>query len=209
MSRAARVIPLDLLDLAGPADVAPLAGELRGREHGDDLGRQRRADDAPAEAEHVAVVVLDGLVGRVGVVRDDRADAGDLRGRDRDTRARAADDDRPLGVAAPDRLARLARLVGVVHGLRGVRPEVDRLVAELLERLQDERLQREARMVKGAGDLHGRFSLWSSSHSWAAFSAAPSTPARGAGRNGVRGAGWSRTSRALATRPPITTSGGS
>ena len=49
--------------------MALLAGEPGGDERREHLGRDQRADHAPAQAEHVAVVVLDGLVGRVGVVR--------------------------------------------------------------------------------------------------------------------------------------------
>ena len=76
-----RVLVFDGLDLPEPADVALLAGELRERERRHDLRRQRGADHARAEAEHVDVVVLDRLVRGVGVVRRRRADPGELAGR--------------------------------------------------------------------------------------------------------------------------------
>ena len=60
---------------------------------------QRGPDHAPAQAEDVAVVVLDRLVGRVGVVGDDGADVRELARRDGDARARAADEHRAVGVA--------------------------------------------------------------------------------------------------------------
>ena len=61
--------------------------------------RQRRADDARAEAQHVHVVVFDGLMRGVGVVADRRADARELVGGNRDAGAAAADDDAALGLA--------------------------------------------------------------------------------------------------------------
>src|ERR1043165_9161145 len=58
-----------------------------------------------AEAHDVDVVVLDALVGRVDVVAERGPDAGDLVGRDAGSDAGPADHDRPLGLAAPDRVA--------------------------------------------------------------------------------------------------------
>src|SRR5829696_5966053 len=72
-SSAARELPLDLGDLGEPADVALLAGVGCAEESREHLRRDQRADDPPAHAEHVRVVVLDGLVARVGVVADERA----------------------------------------------------------------------------------------------------------------------------------------
>src|SRR5829696_8397375 len=93
---AAGELPLDLGDLRQAADVALLAGVARSQERREHLGRDQRADHPAAHAEHVAVVVLDGLVARVGVMADEGADAGELAGRDRHARPRAAYDHRAL-----------------------------------------------------------------------------------------------------------------
>src|SRR5215208_3049561 len=218
-------LPLDRGDLRQPAHVAFLAGVARTEERREHLRGDQRADDPPAHAEHVAVVVLDGLVARVGVVADEGADAGELAGRDRHARARAADDHRALRLPGEDQLGRAARHVRVVDGVRGVRAQIDRLVPERGDRLEHELLEREAGMVERAGDLHEPPSSPSGVHSWAAIRAAPSTPARGPWRasrilvfvptpgstcrNATRLAGSSSRSPAVETPPPITTSSGS
>ena len=63
----------------------------------DDVRGQRRPDHASAEAEHVAVVVLDGLVGGVGVMGDDGADGRELARRHGHAGAGAAHQHRALG----------------------------------------------------------------------------------------------------------------
>ena len=145
--------------------------------------------------------------------------------------ARAADDDRALGAPVEHRVGRVARLVGVVDRLGRVRAEVDRLVAGRLERLQHDRLQREARMVEGAGDPHRRRLLSRAARSGPAPTPARRPSPRRARRPAARGAragswsarprpapcggapcarpGTSSRSPASETPPPITTSSGS
>jgi hypothetical protein len=87
-------------DLPEPA-LEGLAAAEPGIEVGaDQVQRQPLPDDLRAETEHVGVVVLDRLVGRMHVVAEGRADAGDLVGRDAGADARAADQDPPLRPAA-------------------------------------------------------------------------------------------------------------
>ena len=79
------------------------------REEGDAaLERRLGPDDPGAERQDVHVVVLDALVGRVGVVADGGADAADLVRRDARADAGAADEDAALGLAVADRVARAA-----------------------------------------------------------------------------------------------------
>src|SRR5438067_7285437 len=125
---------LEFFDLAKSRDVRLAAVEARVQEGAHQVDRQRRPDDLGAEAEHVDVVVLDALVGRVDVVAHCAADPIDLRDGDRGTDARAADEDAALGVALTDRLADLACLVGVVDpDLGGLDPEVQDVVPERVE----------------------------------------------------------------------------
>src|SRR5215218_942654 len=86
-------VVLYCVHFAEPSYVALLAAERRAGERLDQLGGDRRPDHAGADAEHVAVVVADALLGRVVVVRHRRPDAGHLAARDRDAGAAAADDD--------------------------------------------------------------------------------------------------------------------
>ena len=77
----------------------------------------------------------------------------------------------------------------VIEAVEAAGHEVEDLVALPGDGLEDHRLQREPRMVERARDLHAvspdpeiapcRFWPVSSAYSWAAISAAPSTPARG------------------------------
>src|SRR5919197_2688770 len=89
-------VVLYCVHLAKAPYVTFLAAERRAGEGLDQFGRDRRPDDARADAEHVAVVVADALLGRVVVVRHRRPDAGHLAARDRDAGAAAADDDATL-----------------------------------------------------------------------------------------------------------------
>ena len=82
------------------------------REGAHEVGREIGADDPGAEAEHVHVVVLDALVGRVHVVADCGADPVELARGDRRPDAGAADENPALCLAAEDRLADVPRLVG-------------------------------------------------------------------------------------------------
>src|SRR6476661_6501814 len=68
---------LHLLDLLQPTHVAFPTVEFGTKERADELTSQLRADHLGAETEHVHVVVLDALVGRVCVVADRGADAGE------------------------------------------------------------------------------------------------------------------------------------
>ena len=95
----------------------------------DKLSRQRRTDHLGAETEHVHVVVLDSLVGAVGVVADRSADAAHLAGGHCGADAGAANKDTALALAALNSLAHLARLVGVVDAdCIGVSPQIEDLV---------------------------------------------------------------------------------
>src|SRR5438105_5004340 len=145
--------PFQLGDLHETGDVALAAVEGRVQKCRHEVPGERRADDLGAETEHVHVVVFDALVGGVRVVADRGADPGQLAGRDRGADARTAHEHRALGVAALDRLADLARLVGIVDpNCVGVRPEVDHLVAG--EHVEDSLTQVDAAVVEGHRDVH-------------------------------------------------------
>src|ERR671935_11997 len=119
---AIRLLPFHLLDLLKPAHVALASVEPGSEERAHQLGCKLRADHLRADAEDVHVVVLDALVGRVRVVADGRADAGDLARRDGGTDARAAHQHCPLRLARADRVADFPRLVRVVDSRLGLVP---------------------------------------------------------------------------------------
>src|SRR2546430_4558845 len=118
-------VALYRVDLAEPPHVALLAAERRAGEGLDQFGCDRGPDHAGANAEHVAVVVADALLGRVVVVGDGRADARDLAARHRDARAAPAHHDTALGLAFDDCAAHPERDVRVVVG----DAQIPRLVA--------------------------------------------------------------------------------
>src|SRR5262249_51512259 len=125
---------LDFFDLAQPGRVRLAPVEARVQEGAHQVDGERRPDDLGAEAEHVHVVVLDALVGRIDVVAHGAADPVELRDGDRGTDARAADEHADLGIPVLDRLADLARLVGVVDPhLVGFDPEVQGVVPERVQ----------------------------------------------------------------------------
>ena len=84
-----------------------------------------------AEAQHVQVVVLDGLPRGVGVVAHRGANAGELARRDRRAGAAAADHDAAVGLPVADGLGHGLGDVGVVHRRGGVGAQVGDLVPAL------------------------------------------------------------------------------
>src|SRR5436190_4001571 len=134
--------------------MARFARERRAQEGRDDVLRQRGADDARADAQHVHVVVLDRLVRGVGVVTHRGADAGKLVGGNRHAGAAATDDDAAVGVAVAQRLRDGLSRVGVVAGGGGVRPEIQHRVPFLAQNRSQIPLQFVAGVVGAEGQTH-------------------------------------------------------
>jgi len=95
------------------------------------------------------------LVRGVDVVADRRADTGDLACGHCRADAGAADEDAALRAAVEQRLADLARLVGVVdpHRVR-VRAEVDDLVPAAAQRLEHHVAQVHSAVIECHRDVH-------------------------------------------------------
>src|SRR6266850_5810599 len=154
MSVTSKKACLDGKDLLQPPGMPLLARVAGGGEGADDLPGDLLPDDPGAEAEDVHVVVLDPLMGGVGVVEEPGADAGELVGGHRHAHAAAADDDAALDVAAPQRAADRFREIGVVVGLRGiVSAKVAHVVARRREVGDENLLERVAGVIRGDGDL--------------------------------------------------------
>ena len=77
--------------------------------------------------------MFDGLMRRVGIVADRRADPGEFIGGDRHTRAAAADDDAPVRLTFVQRPSRPFRRIRIVHRRRRMGAEVEDLVTLLGE----------------------------------------------------------------------------
>src|SRR6188508_535547 len=191
---------LHLLDLLQPTHVAFPAVEFRTQEGANQLCCEGSADHLGADAEHVHVVVLHALVGRVRVVADRCADPCELAGRDRSADPRPADEDAAVGASLLDRLAELASLVRVVDARLGVeRAEVDGLVAAGLDLLQHALAQLHATMVERDRNPHRAVTL-------------PGWKARNSGVSSASSCAWircgplqerSRAIRRPPCRPPI------
>src|SRR5260370_22178436 len=119
---------LQRLDLGQAAHVPLLVREGGAQERPDQILRQRGADDARADDQHVHVVVFDALVGRVAVVADGGADAGDLVGRHRRPHAAAADQDAALRAPVKDGAADRLGGIRIIDRRRRRRAHVHQLV---------------------------------------------------------------------------------
>ena len=193
--------------------------------------RHLDADHPAAQAQHVDVVVLDALMGGVGVMDGGGADPADLAGGDRHAGARAAHDDAAL---RPGPRRRRGRPRAPCRGSRSGPADRCRSPGPRARRRRSRQqpvAQHVPGMVKAAGDDHRRHLRWATGESESARArgrrAAP-RPARRPARRGGRGgsssrcpgrAGRSRRRRAGRARaagrrpgaapPPITTSSGS
>src|SRR6478735_7417701 len=146
---------LHLLDLLQPTHVAFPTVEFRTKERANQLCCELCADHLRPDAEHVQVVVLDPLVGRIGVVAGRGPDTCELAGSHRRAHTRPADEDAALSAAGLDRLAELARLVRIVDTRLGLEhAEVDGLVAGRFDLFQHAAAQLDAAMVEGDGYPH-------------------------------------------------------
>src|SRR6476661_2100631 len=140
----------DLGDLAGRRAALELGFEPDPHERLGQLG----PDDARAERHDLCVVRLAGPLGRIGVVHLCGIDARDLVGGDRHADAGAADEDRPLVLAAGDRLGHGERHVGIVGVLAGGGPVVGHIRARLAEHRYEPLLECQAGVVGTDRDGH-------------------------------------------------------
>src|SRR3972149_1764935 len=147
-------LALHFRHLVQAAAQALLPLEAGGQDRLHQLHRNRVADDARAQAEHVHIVVLHALARGVRVVAEGGANAAHLvRGAAR-ADAAAADDDAPLGAPVNDRLADGAGVGRVVYGVGAVGADVQPLVAVTLERGRDLVLQLVSAVVGADYNAH-------------------------------------------------------
>src|SRR5688500_11445099 len=146
--------PFEPEDLVQPPQMPLLAGEPGAEKRRDEVERERGADDAGAETEHIHVVVLDRLVRGIRVVADRGTDARELVGRDRDAGAAPADDDSPLGLAVPQRRRDRLRGVGVIDRRCRVGAEIEHFVTLLGEPGRKLVLEKIAGVVGAQDDAH-------------------------------------------------------
>ena len=138
--------------------MALFAGEICGEERTDQVASGFRTDDARAEDEDVHIVVLDPLPGRVVIVADGGADAGDFVRRDTRADPRAADQNAPLGATFQQFDDDGPGKIGVVVGREGIRrAEVGDGMTRFREPRKQLGFESEPGMVGGNGDSHGRF----------------------------------------------------
>src|SRR5262245_36992733 len=119
-----------------------------------ELAGQRFSDDAPAQDEHVHVVVLDALVRRVGVVAKPGPDAAVFVGRDRRAHATSAHQDAALAATVYDRPRDDGGAVGIVDRLRRVRAEILDLMSVPDEPVTHDVLDRKTRVIGAYNHAH-------------------------------------------------------
>jgi hypothetical protein len=127
----------------------------RVEERFDDLESEFRTDDPPANAQHIHVVVLDSLMGRVGVVADRGTDAGDFIGRDTDTYAASTNDDPTIDIARNQLSGDGNRKIGVITARLGIGPAVNERSDQRGKPLGDGLFQWKAGVVATEGDPNG------------------------------------------------------
>ncbi len=132
-----------------------LPSEAGGEEGRDELGGEGGADHPAPEAEDVDVVVLDGLVGGVRVVGQNRPDAFHLVRGNAGACARPADDDAPFGASVDDGAAHRGGEVGVVDRSLIVGAEIEDRIPAVGKGPGEGLLEAEAGVVGSESDAHG------------------------------------------------------
>ena len=134
--------------------MALLARESCRGERANQLVRERFADDASPENQNIHVVVLDALVGGVGIVAESRSHSPDLIGRHRCANTAAAYQNTTLTHSCDDRLANECSIVRVVHRNRRVSTEVFDLVSDRREKLPHDDFELQTRVVRCDSHTH-------------------------------------------------------
>ena len=146
-------------DFANPAHIPFLRLERSCDEGIDDLSGECGADDAGGHGDDVDVVMLDGLVGRVDIVRLRTADTRQFVRRDRRSSSGAAEYDPTLGAAGQHRTTHCGGEVRIIDGFGGIRSEVDNEMTLGGEATRHLLLHLESGMICADGDLHWPSSL--------------------------------------------------
>ena len=131
-----------------------VAAEGGSQEGEHDFFGQNRPDDPAAQREHVDVIVLDGLVRRVGVVGQSAAHTFHLVGGDGGSGPRPADDDPAIGAAFHDGSPHGGSNVGVVDGFVGMGSEVGDGMTRSGDGGGKELLEFKAGVIGGDGNAH-------------------------------------------------------
>lgn len=140
------------------ADVPGCAGKLSVEERPDQLNGKGWTHNARADAQRIGRVVFYRLMRGKGVVASGGADAPKLVGRDANAGAAAAEQNPAVGAFFGNGASHFFGIVGVIHGLGGVRAEIERFVAQFLDELQNCRFERKSSVVGCNRDRHE--ALW-------------------------------------------------
>ena len=142
-------------DFRHAAGVPFLPREPRAEKRRHHVGGEVEADDPRPEGDDVGVVVLHGLVCRVGVVGLGAANPDDLVGGDRGPGTRSTHDDAPVGLPGNHGLAHRRGVVRVVDGIFVVRAEIGDRVSRSRHHPGEVFLHPVPGVVGGDGDAHG------------------------------------------------------
>jgi hypothetical protein len=105
-------------------------------------------------ADQVHIVVLDTLVGAVGVMREGGPDPGDLISGDRSTNSGSAHQDTSIRFSREDRSGDSLRDIREVDRVFRVRSVVSHFVAQRFQMLDDRGFHRKSRMIATNGYFH-------------------------------------------------------
>jgi hypothetical protein len=156
---ACQGIRFDRQDFVQAADVTFFLREP-GREKGPHkFDRHFFTNDAGPEAQHVHVVVFDSLMGRVGVVADPCADAGNLVRGNADPDPAATQQDSAIRFASENRAADFQRKIGVIDAAVGISAAIDNDGSRGFNHRSDPSLEWKPTMITTESDTHPLFFL--------------------------------------------------
>lgn len=137
--------------------MALFACKARRSESTNYLQSEFEADDARAQTEHVAIVMLARLTGRVGIAAERSAYAAQLVCRHACPDAAAANDNSYLALAALHRASHHQRVIGIIVRVASImRAEVVNLMARRAQFFNHALVKRKASMVCADSDSHKR-----------------------------------------------------
>src|SRR5436305_11118977 len=124
---------LDAYDLAQPALVPFFTGKAGIQESEAEIFGQLYSNDTRTEHQHVYIIVLYALMGRIAVMAETSADAGDFVSGHASAYPASADQDATFGITAKDTQSKRLSIIRIIHRLRIVRADIHYLMAILLQ----------------------------------------------------------------------------
>jgi hypothetical protein len=137
-----------------------IADETRRQEGCEDFLRQSRTDDARSQTQDIHIIVLDSLVGGIGIVAHTRIDTFQLVRSDARPHPGPAQQNPARGLTSLDGTPNFHGKIGIViQRIEAVRSQVEGFVPGNPNNLENHSFERETGMVAGNSNLHQEHSF--------------------------------------------------